>query len=179
MSDAPEAPGRKPPSTATRAAVLIVVVAAVAAAFYLKPGIPSAEPAPKPLGADVATEGPAAATTLDSAEDAANALDNDAASLPRIVEFGRGQCIACKMMKPVLEELARDFRGKLVVESIDVGAAPEIAREFNVRLIPLQVFIAPDGTELYRHEGFYSTEDILAKWKELGFDLSASRSVGG
>jgi hypothetical protein len=29
----------------------------------------------------------------------------------------------------------------------------------------------PDGKELYRHEGFFSKKDILAKWKQFGFDI--------
>ncbi|PLX84252.1 MAG: thioredoxin, partial [Desulfuromonas sp.] len=34
---------------------------------------------------------------------------------------------------------------------------------------PTQIFYAPDGSELYRHTGFYGREEILAKWQELGY----------
>jgi thioredoxin 1 len=37
--------------------------------------------------------------------------------------------------------------------------------------IPTQIFDDAHGTELSRHEGFISKEDILAKWNELGIDL--------
>ena len=36
------------------------------------------------------------------------------------------------------------------------------------------LFHAADGSELFRHEGFFSREDILAKWRELGVDTCAS-----
>jgi thioredoxin 1 len=39
-------------------------------------------------------------------------------------------------------------------------------------MIPTQIFYDADGNELFRHEGFYAKEDILAKWAELGIDLS-------
>jgi thioredoxin 1 len=38
-------------------------------------------------------------------------------------------------------------------------------------MIPTQIFYAADGSELYRHTGFYGREDILGKWRELGFNF--------
>jgi len=154
-------PDRKAPSIAVRAAVLVVVIAALSAAIYLKRD-GSADRSPT----ETDVSGPA---TLTASREAA---------LPRLVEFGRGQCVACKMMKPVLEEIEREFRDSLIVESVDVDEAPEMAQQFYVRLIPLQVFLDPEGNELFRHEGFFSKEEILAKWRELGFDLTPSDSDG-
>lgn len=159
MSDTPDAPVREKSSTTARVAIVVIVIAAVALAFYLKPRAPSAGAAPVLGDPEITADG--------------------APSLPRIIEFGRNQCVACKMMKPVLDALTSDFKGKLEVEIIDVSLTPEIARDFSVRLIPLQVFMSPDGKELHRHEGFYSREDILAKWKELGFDLDSESDGGG
>ena len=42
---------------------------------------------------------------------------------------------------------------------------------YGVRLIPTQIFYGADGTELMRHEGFFSKEDILAAWAEHGYDF--------
>jgi thioredoxin 1 len=42
-----------------------------------------------------------------------------------------------------------------------------------VRIIPTQIFFDSEGEELFRHEGFFSKEDILGKWKEFGMDISA------
>ena len=48
------------------------------------------------------------------------------------------------------------------------------ANLYQVKLIPppTQIFFDASGNELFRHQGFFSREDILAKWKELGVDLS-------
>ena len=40
-------------------------------------------------------------------------------------------------------------------------------------MIPTQIFYAPDGTELYRHTGFYGREEILGKWQQLGYNLGS------
>jgi len=40
-----------------------------------------------------------------------------------------------------------------------------------IGLIPTQVFFAADGSELFRHEGFFGRDDILAKWRELGVEI--------
>ena len=92
-------------------------------------------------------------------------------SLPTLVDLGADECIPCKMMAPILEELAEKYRGRLVVTFIDVWKDPAPGRKYGIRAIPTQIFLDPAGKELFRHEGFYSKEDILAKWRELGFNL--------
>jgi thioredoxin 1 len=97
--------------------------------------------------------------------------------LPRLVDLGAGKCIPCKMMAPILEELAREYKGKLKVEFIDVWQNPEAARKYGVRVIPTQIFYDEKGEEFFRHEGFYSKEDILRKFKDQGIDLGSSQKA--
>jgi len=52
-----------------------------------------------------------------------------------------------------------------------------LARQYGILVIPTQVFLAPDGKALWRHEGFLSKEDILAKWKELGYDFTGAAAT--
>jgi thioredoxin 1 len=40
-------------------------------------------------------------------------------------------------------------------------------------MYPTQIFYDAMGNELFRHEGFFSREDILAKWKDLGQDFES------
>jgi thioredoxin 1 len=76
------------------------------------------------------------------------------------------------MMKPILEELDAEYKGKLQVDFYDVWKDPTPGQQYGIRVIPTQIFLSPDGKELFRHEGFLSKEDILAKWKKLGFDFT-------
>jgi len=91
--------------------------------------------------------------------------------LPRLVDLGAGKCIPCKMMKPVLDELTRDYAGQFEVVFVDVWERHEEGARYGIRLIPTQIFYGADGKELARHEGFFAKKDILAKWKELGVEL--------
>ncbi len=95
------------------------------------------------------------------------------AATPRLVELGTAICIPCALMAPVLKELKTEYAGRLEVESIDVLANPGAKIKYNAPFCATQIFIAPSGKELFRHVGVYPKEDILAKWKELGFDLCA------
>ena len=100
-----------------------------------------------------------------------------ASGLPRLVDLGADKCIPCKMMAPILEELKEEYTGKLDVEFIDVWKNPDAGKQYGIQLIPTQIFFDATGKELFRHEGFFSKEDILAKWKEFGVDLSGPSSA--
>jgi len=92
-------------------------------------------------------------------------------ALPRLVDLGADKCIPCKMMAPILEELKKEYAGIFNVEFIDVWKNPDAGKKYGIRIIPTQIFFDVTGKELFRHEGFLSREDILAKWKELSVDI--------
>jgi thioredoxin 1 len=98
--------------------------------------------------------------------------DQAAAGVPRLVDLGSVTCIPCKMMAPVLEELKKEYAGRLSVEFYDVVQNPATAKKYGMKLMPTQIFFDASGKELFRHEGFFAKDDILAKWKELGVNLS-------
>jgi len=95
--------------------------------------------------------------------------------LPALIDIGAGTCIPCKLMAPILEELKKELAGKLVVQFIDLNKFPNSAQVYGIRVMPTQIFYDALGKELFRHEGFYSKEGILAKWKELGVDLTHTK----
>ena len=93
--------------------------------------------------------------------------------LPKLVDLGAKKCIPCKMMAPILEQLTKEYVGVFDVEFIDVWQKEnaEKGKAYSVEQIPTQVFLDPEGKELWRHVGFISKEDILKKWKELGYNF--------
>lgn len=90
-------------------------------------------------------------------------------NIPKMIDFGADKCVPCKMMAPTLVELREEYNGKIDVVFIDVWKNPTPGRKARIRVIPTQIFYDASGAEVFRHEGYYSKEDILAKWKELGF----------
>ena len=93
------------------------------------------------------------------------------AALPRLVDLGKATCAPCKAMAPILEGLKTDYVGRLIVDVINFDKQPEAKKQFPIQIYPTQIFFDLSGKEMYRHTGIFSREDILAKWKELGFDL--------
>ena len=96
-------------------------------------------------------------------------------AIPRLVDVGTKTCIPCKLMAPILEELKTEYAGRLRVDFLDVSINPGFAGQYKVRVIPTQIFYDATGRELFRHEGFYSREDILNKWNELGVQLEKTK----
>ena len=127
-------------------AVVAAVIVAAGVVFALKPRAPAP-----------AESAPAAETT--------------AVALPRLLELGADKCIPCKQMAPILADLKTTFAGQLEVDFIDVWKNPDAGGEYGVRVIPLQIFFDATGKELFRHEGFYAKDDILAKWRDLGYEF--------
>ncbi len=95
-----------------------------------------------------------------------------AQSLPKLVDVGADKCIPCIKMAPILDQLREDFSGQMDVVFVDVWKKREEAAKYGVRMIPTQIFYAPDGRKLYRHTGFYSREEMLARWQELGYSFA-------
>jgi thioredoxin 1 len=94
------------------------------------------------------------------------------AKLPKLVDLGADKCIPCKMMAPILVELRKEYAGKMEVAFIDVWKNEEAGKQYGIETIPTQIFYDASGKELFRHVGFFSKEDILAKWKELGVNVA-------
>ena len=91
--------------------------------------------------------------------------------IPRLVDLGADKCIPCKKMAPILKAMKEEYAGRMVVEFIDVWKNPNGGKQYKIQVIPTQIFYDPTGKELYRHKGFMSREDILSRWKKLGFDF--------
>lgn len=65
------------------------------------------------------------------------------------------------------------------IDFIDVWipANQMFAKSYNIQSIPTQVFLDANGKEVFRHTGFFSEEEILAKWREVGVDVDADKSA--
>jgi thioredoxin len=62
-------------------------------------------------------------------------------TLPAIIDFYADWCGPCKMVAPVLEELSKEYEGKIVIYKVDTEAERELAAVFGIRSIPSFLFI--------------------------------------
>lgn len=77
-----------------------------------------------------------------------------------IKDYWAPWCGPCKMMKPIMEEIAREFKGKVLIEEIDVDKHQERATQYGVQSIPTFVFLK-DEKEVDRFVGAQSKESIV------------------
>lgn len=66
-------------------------------------------------------------------------------SVPAIVDFYADWCGPCKQIAPVLEQLAKDYKGKIVIYKVNTDKEQELARTFGIRSIPSLLFVPKDG----------------------------------
>jgi thioredoxin 1 len=78
------------------------------------------------------------------------------------VELGSVNCIPCKAMQPVMRSIEQKYGEQIQVIFYDVWTPEQqhYAREFNIRLIPTQVFLDQNGKEILRHQGFFAEAEI-------------------
>ena len=65
---------------------------------------------------------------------------------PAIIDFYATWCGPCKMLAPVLEELAKEYNGKIDIYKVNVEDEEELASVFNIRSVPSILFIPMNGT---------------------------------
>jgi thioredoxin len=158
--------------TTPKALIVLLLAAAIAGTLALK------KRQPQDAGDAEAAEAEPTPEVHNPVADAPEPSPSQAsAGLPKLLDLGADKCIPCKMMAPILDDLKKEYAGKMTVQFIDVWKNPDAGDEYGIQMIPTQIFYDPSGKEVFRHTGFYGREDILAKWKELGVALGSPADV--
>ncbi len=92
-------------------------------------------------------------------------------ALPKMLDLGAGKCKQCIEMAPMLEELKRVYADRVEVEFIDLWKHQDMGEKYNIEVMPTQIFFDASGKEVFRHEGVMLKEEIITKWKQLGFKI--------
>ena len=75
------------------------------------------------------------------------------ASVPVLVDFYADWCGPCKMVAPLVDEVAHQHIGKILVAKVDTDRAPEVATKYGIRSIPTLIIFRA-GAEVERSTGF-------------------------
>ena len=86
--------------------------------------------------------------------------------LPILIDFYATWCGPCKMLSPIVDEIAFEYSNKCKVCSVDVDGCPDIAANFNIQYMPTLVVLL-DGKVKETSVGYKTKADII---KLLGID---------
>lgn len=84
------------------------------------------------------------------------------AGLPVLVDFGADWCPPCRMLDPIVADLAQRYQGRMQVVGIDADEAPELTYQYGVMGLPTLILFQ-NGTEVERITGYQPRERIESK----------------
>jgi thioredoxin 2 len=82
-------------------------------------------------------------------------------SVPVLIDFYADWCAPCRMMAPVLDEIAHDRAGSILVAKLDTDRNPNQSVRFSIRSIPTLILFR-DGAEIARHSGLLRRSELDA-----------------
>ncbi len=87
-------------------------------------------------------------------------------SRPVVVDFGATWCGPCRLLEPVVEELAREYDGRVEVRKADYDEVQKIATEYKIRSLPTVLFFK-DGKETDRLVGAVPKKRLVEQIEAL------------
>ena len=85
---------------------------------------------------------------------------------PVVIDFWAEWCGPCRMIGPIIEELATEYTGRIVIGKCDVDENNDVATKFSVRNIPTIIFLK-NGEIVDKQVGFAPKEALEEKIKKL------------
>jgi thioredoxin 1 len=85
------------------------------------------------------------------------------ATLPVLLDFGAAWCAPCKRLAPILETLAAEWEGKVVIYSVDADANNDLVMQYRVMSLPTIVLVK-GGKEVHRLVGLQPKEKLIAEF---------------
>lgn len=87
---------------------------------------------------------------------------------PTLAEFGWRKCIPCKEMRPIMEQLDVEYKGKVNVVIVEIPFHEDLTQKYGIMYMPTQIFFDSNGREVARNVGFLPKAKIIAQLEQMG-----------
>lgn len=81
--------------------------------------------------------------------------------LPVLIDFHAEWCAPCKMLSPIIKEVANELTGKIMVLKIDVDKNPEISMRYQIQSVPT-IMLFKKGNPVFRQSGVLSKSQLIS-----------------
>jgi thioredoxin 1 len=95
-----------------------------------------------------------------------NVKDFMATELPIVLDFSATWCGPCKQLAPIIDELSKEYEGRIAVGKCDIEEADDLTAEYGIRNVPTVIFIK-NGQIVDKFVGSKSKGDVQAKFEAL------------
>ncbi|GAB6060816.1 thioredoxin family protein [Desulfonatronum parangueonense] len=85
-----------------------------------------------------------------------------------VASFGAVNCVPCRMMVPIREELQQEYEGRAAIVFINLHRHYKLIDQYAIQVIPTLIFYDENGNEAKRHIGFMDKKSIEAEMARLG-----------
>lgn len=96
----------------------------------------------------------------------ANFKEFEATGLPLVLDFSATWCGPCKKLAPIMEEIAKEYEGKVIVGKCDVDECEDLSMQYGIRNVPTVLYIK-DGQVIDKHVGAAAKNVFVEKLQQL------------
>lgn len=86
---------------------------------------------------------------------------------PVLIDFYADWCVPCRSVSPILEELSKEYNGKLDIYKVDTEQEQELSVAFGIRSIPSFLFIPTDGSQPQMAQGSLPKQTFETAFKDV------------
>lgn len=89
-----------------------------------------------------------------------------ATELPIVLDFSAAWCGPCKQLAPIIDELSKEYEGRIAVGKCDIEEADELTMEYGIRNVPTVIFIK-NGQIVDKFVGSKPKSEVQARFEDI------------